>query len=773
MELHNYVVIVFLNLHSIYITDINAADNGSVSDPFRQYAKQGQEAVLQCIYERSRLKWYMNDTIIIASENTVIDPTKYKVSVTSTGLYYRLHVLGVQPDDEGIYNCQGGINERYYIQLILYVPPTRLYFIGSIDSKLEGMEGVDFLIRCKADDGKPPPDVSILGDGTRPNSIQEVSYTIPMISRDYHQKSVVCQATSDALVNPMNTTVQIYLNLKSLTPIFNKNEVSTEETIPLTVSCTSYGSRPAANFTWTVGGNDVTSSSTTAQPVREINGTETVRSTLTASVDRKNDKHSIICQASNRVGSVSASKALDVKYSPDITVNSPVYTQNDANRTLTCNPSGNPDRYTYQRWQHKSKYGEIVREFDGSKTLKLPDIPVLSRYQDSGEYVCTASNGIKDKDNKIDQTGSGYVTVNAQPVFTSDNIDKVNKFGEIDKTVDIYVNVYSVPKFTSYVWNRGGKPIFQNSANYASSSSPTLVKDMFHGKEVQLDGYNVTLTIRDLKAVDFVNYTVTLKSGFPDEKFTIVLESASVPETPGNFSRIDSAATSFTVQWDPNSGAGYKQTFYIQYRVQGSPEWTTVSAGVEDINEQRRRRTYEVKSLQEGKAYELRMYAENTAMKRSNFTEVLIELTESSVSTTSSAVVGAVVGVVVTLVIVCTSFIVILLIKRSQGKDKKEKNDKFYENTGFQDIQRGDKYEEVENKFDVEHTQSSKTYETLGTKDKISVYDDLENTKGVTSSKSSMGVYEALGVHEKPNIYAEMGNQEEQKQLNKTNRKSL
>ncbi|XP_076109450.1 nephrin-like [Mytilus galloprovincialis] len=237
-----------------------------------------------------------------------------------------------------------------------------------------------------------------------------------------------------------------------------------------------------------------------------------------------------------------------------------------------------------------------------------------------------------------------------------------------------------------------------------------------------------------------------------------------VPDIPGNFSQRDSAFTSFTVQWDPSSGGGYKQTFYIQYRVQGSSEWTIVSAGEEDINEQRRRRTYEVTNLKEGKAYELRMYAENTAMKRSNFTDVLIVLTKSSgpkVSTTSSAVIGAVVGVVVTLVIVCASFIVILLIKRSQGKDKKEKNDKFYVNAGFQNIQNGDEYEEVENKFDVEHPQSSKTYETLGTKDKISVYDDLENTKGVTSSKSSMGVYEALGIQEKPSIYAKMENQKD------------
>lgn len=113
-------------------------------------------------------------------------------------------------------------------------------------------------------------------------------------------------------------------------------------------------------------------------------------------------------------------------------------------------------------------------------------------------------------------------------MFTSDTIDRVKQFGEITKAVDIYVNVYSVPKFTSFIWTRDGKPMTtQNSAKYETSSSPTIVKDLIHGKEVQLDGYNVSLTIHDLKADDFANYTVILRNIFSDVMFTIVLESAS------------------------------------------------------------------------------------------------------------------------------------------------------------------------------------------------------------------------------------------------------
>ncbi|XP_052063746.1 neural cell adhesion molecule 1-like isoform X2 [Mytilus californianus] len=500
--------------------------------------------------------------------------------------------------------------------------------------------------------------------------------------------------------------------------------------------------------------------------------TYTVTSTLTYSVNRSYNGQNLICVASNEAtsepgGSAETSETLNVKYAPDITVNSPPYTQNDAIRTVTCHPSGNPDSYTYHKWQHKSRYGDLIRELDGNKTLKIPNVPVLLRYQDSGKYVCTASNGIRDNDNMFEQIGSGYVIVNAQPVFTSDTIDKAKQFGEISKAVDIYVNVYSVPKFAIYIWTRDGKPITtQNLAKYASSSSPTIVYDKVHGKEVHLDGYKVTLTIRDLTAQDFNNYSLTLKSGFADVTHTIVLESTSVPETPGNFSMTTTSTTSITMQWDPKSGGGHKQAFYIQYRVQGAFEWYTTLAGEEDINEPKRRRIYEVINLQKGKAYGLRIYAENRAGKRSNVTEVFIAVTETSeTSTTRSAVIGGVVGAVVTLGIVCASVMVIVLLKRRKGQNKTEKNNKSYENTGFQERQKDDEYEEVRNKCDVQQKQSSKTYETLGTKDTLNVYDGLDTSKGLTPSKSSLGHYEALGVQDKPNIYSELENQKEEIQL--------
>ena len=99
---------------------------------------------------------------------------------------------------------------------------------------------------------------------------------------------------------------------------------------------------------------------------------------------------------------------------PSVTVSDTTFEINEDTRTVACVPVGNPSINTFYTWQHKSKYGVLIRELDGETTgvLTLPSIPVGNRYQDSGEYLCTAENGIVGRDGRIKQTGSGYVIIN-------------------------------------------------------------------------------------------------------------------------------------------------------------------------------------------------------------------------------------------------------------------------------------------------------------------------------------------------------------------------
>ncbi|XP_076109174.1 uncharacterized protein LOC143078067 [Mytilus galloprovincialis] len=69
--------------------------------------------------------------------------------------------------------------------------------------------------------------------------------------------------------------------------------------------------------------------------------------------------------------------------------------------------------------------------------------------------------------------------------------------------------------------------------------------------------------------------------------------------------------------------------------------------------------------------------------------------------------------------------------------------------------------------YDFMFNRSSKTYESLGIKDTLNVYDDLENPKGLIPSKSSLGLYEPLGNQDNPSMYTALQNQKEQTQLRK------
>jgi hypothetical protein len=119
-----------------------------------------------------------------------------------------------------------------------------------------------------------------------------------------------------------------------------------------------------------------------------------------------------------------------------------------------------------------------------------------------------------------------YFTFSAQPVFTNDN--RLTQYGEFGKNVDINVYVYSIPKYTSPRWYRDNISV-STSTKYVVSESLTIVNDTFHGKDVQLDGYSVMLTIKNLKESDFnISYRLQLSYDTSQTvQHTVLLQSAS------------------------------------------------------------------------------------------------------------------------------------------------------------------------------------------------------------------------------------------------------
>jgi intein-encoded DNA endonuclease-like protein len=92
------------------------------------------------------------------------------------------------------------------------------------------------------------------------------------------------------------------------------------------------------------------------------------------------------------------------------------------------------------------------------------------------------------------------VCFSAESIFTNDN--RLTQYGEFGKNVDINVYVYSIPKYTTLRWYKGNTSL-SSSTKYVVSERESIVNDTFNGKDVQLDGYNVKLTINNLKESDF------------------------------------------------------------------------------------------------------------------------------------------------------------------------------------------------------------------------------------------------------------------------------
>lgn len=85
------------------------------------------------------------------------------------------------------------------------------------------------------------------------------------------------------------------------------------------------------------------------------------------------------------------------------------------------------------------------------------------------------------------------------------------------------------------------------------------------------------------------------------------------PQTPKSFTVISVGDTSITIHWEPAEDGGFKQTFYIEYKVLSLTSWNRREMPILDQTD--KGQTYDLTGLQSSNHYELRMYANNRINK--------------------------------------------------------------------------------------------------------------------------------------------------------------
>ena len=98
------------------------------------------------------------------------------------------------------------------------VPPSSLNIenVTPANTRLLGTEGQDLTVSCKAQGGKPAPNVVLIIDRQIvANQTQSVQHTLIATNRSYDRRTVTCQANhADYSQNTMTNSAVIYLNCK-------------------------------------------------------------------------------------------------------------------------------------------------------------------------------------------------------------------------------------------------------------------------------------------------------------------------------------------------------------------------------------------------------------------------------------------------------------------------------------------------------------------------------------------------------------------------------
>ncbi|XP_060084868.1 cell adhesion molecule DSCAML1-like, partial [Ylistrum balloti] len=295
---------------------------------------------------------------------------------------------------------------------------------------------------------------------------------------------------------------------------------------------------------------------------------------------------------------------------PDVHISYTNATYTSFRRTLTCTPDGNPAIYQFGQWQHTAEDGTVIRQLTGKSSSKesiltLPDPGTTHRYEDTGYYICSASNNIPVPESYTSE--SVFFVVEAPPGIITNTTVVEEKIGN---NVTLEVEFYSRPGVSpdTVTWTTGGSDgSLPAGRSFTSVDQRTLILS-FHGVDVQVKGYVATLIIRNIMDVDYGNYTVMIENSFGTRNHTLALIKTDRPSPPLYLLQKDVTGSSITVQWIPGSNGGVTQSFVIDYKSDVSKNYTELNAIPDKLESVM---SYKIDGLKENTVYSIRIHAQN------------------------------------------------------------------------------------------------------------------------------------------------------------------
>ncbi|CAC5377807.1 unnamed protein product [Mytilus coruscus] len=227
------------------------------------------------------------------------------------------------------------------------------------------------------------------------------------------------------------------------------------------------------------------------------------------------------CFAENEIGIDDQEININVMYPPIIENQCIHFSEDKVLQQLQCFPRGVPNLYTFDRWDHRSYFNEHIRYLNSTSDGKLL-LPMLKRkigkFDNSGIYVCSASNGVPDLHGNTFQYGEIVVLWEGPPVFVEEN-NKI-QFGKLGERAKLQVVVYNVSSIECC--HIEGENSVQIRPDIEMSQINTT--HLIHGTSITIEGLEIVFSFAVLQKSDYQKYEITLCSHLKNSSLIVELK---------------------------------------------------------------------------------------------------------------------------------------------------------------------------------------------------------------------------------------------------------
>jgi len=276
-----------------------------------------------------RVSFLLDDGVQDVISDNSKDGSKQNERLNESISKLKIHKL--KESDQGIYRCRVDFKQAptFHSEVVLeiFVPPAKPLLIDEDGNQVINnfgpfFEGEQVTLSCEVTGGRPKPYLSWLKNGEPIKAVTEVSsgsvvtskLSINGLRRTENNQSITCLTNNNDLSPPIETTVQIVMNLPPLSVTISNKLRKLLAGVDYSFSCLAQGFSPTVEFRWFLG--DVNLAATSFQQKEDI-------SLFQFQPSIEDHGRTLRCQALNPfmpLQSIQDTLVLDIYYKPVLTV---------------------------------------------------------------------------------------------------------------------------------------------------------------------------------------------------------------------------------------------------------------------------------------------------------------------------------------------------------------------------------------------------------------------------------------------------------------------